>query len=349
MPSVEFRLLRSFVAVADTLSFTHAAGQLHVAQPALSRQIQQLEREIGVQLFVRDRRSVRLTDAGHTLLEEARLIVAQASHFQECARRAQRGASGLVRIATSYGWMRERLDRVLAKHAKEFPGVEIEHKYVPCDLQSAALLDGQVDVGIMRPPIDREGLLSQLLFEESFLALLSSRHPLAKGRHLKLQQLAGDTLLLPERSPLSALHDKTLELYRMAGVDPKIVHAALWPHDDALWLLLQSGRGIALAPAPPFSRTVVVAGVAFVPLDEPRQTIPVHVAWRRGERSPTVTRFLNSVRRMLKPGDPATTSSQAEVHRMFVAAYDRHMRHRSRDSLGERTNGVSGARLRSDG
>jgi DNA-binding transcriptional LysR family regulator len=314
--AVEFRLLRYFVAVADRLSFTAAAAQLHIAQPALSRQIRQLEEELGVQLFFRNRRTVRLTDAGRVLVEEARCLAFQNERFLECACQTRKGATGLVRVGVGFG-LQGRFDPAIVGHSKEFPRVQIASEYIPCDHQSEALKQGRIDVGIVRGSIDLTCLFAEPIFEEKFAVIFPRGHALAKRPRIKLRQLRHEPLLLPERIPVSALHDKTLELYRKAGVEPKIIHTALWPHAEAAWLLVESGKGIGLGVIAPCIRTFADGKLAFVPLDEPDARIDVHVAWRKDEGSPSVLAFLNTVRRVFKPGSPAANPSWKEVKEMI--------------------------------
>jgi DNA-binding transcriptional LysR family regulator len=316
MRAVEFRLLRYFVAVADRLSFTAAAAQLHIAQPALSRQIRQLEEELGVQLFSRNRRTVRLTDAGRVLVEEARCLAFQHARFLECACRAKKGAIGLVRVGVGFG-LKGRFDPAVIEHSKEFPGVQIASEYIPCDHQNEALKQGSIDVGVVRGPIDLMRLVAEPIFEEKFVVIFPRAHVLAKRPRIKLRQLRREPLLLPERNPVSALHDKTLELYRKAGVEPKVIYTALWPHAEAAWLLVESGKGIGLGVIASCTRTFADGKLAFVPLDEPDARIDVQVAWRKGEASPAVLAFLSTVRRVFKPGSPAADPSWEEVQQMI--------------------------------
>src|SRR4051812_8572541 len=137
---MEFRHLRYFIAVAEELNFTRAAQRLNIAQPPLSRQIQQLEEEIGAQLLARDRRRVALTDAGQTFLLEARRLVLQAERAIESVRPAQHGAVGVVHVGIGAG-LGQRVAQLFNEHAKHFPGVKVECKDILSTLQNEALRD----------------------------------------------------------------------------------------------------------------------------------------------------------------------------------------------------------------
>ena len=300
MPSVELRHLRYFIAVAEALNFSRAARKLQIAQPPLSRQIQQLEAELGVKLFVRDRRKVELTDAGRVLMHEARILVSQAMLTMDAVRRADRGQYGLVRVGLGSG-LGKKIKRVLVRHAQRFPDVDVQCKDILSTWQNDALLERQIDVGFLRPPVDLLHLVSEPLFEEQFLIFLNKRNPLSRRRRLKLRQLANETLLLYDRNQSIGVFDKTLELYRHAGISPRIVFTSTAPFEEAGAMLVASGKGIYLGVGAVLSDPVSGSEVATVPLDEPEARIEVHMAWRKGENSNAVLAFLDSVRRVFKP------------------------------------------------
>jgi len=294
---VELRQLRYFIAVAEELSFTRAGTKLRVAQPALSRQVRQLEEETGVQLLVRDRRSVRLTEAGRILLDQARSLVDQSLHVTEMIRRAGRGEYGQVRIGIASG-LAGKVNRVVEAHSKQHPDVNLYCQDVLSTLQNEALRTGQIDVGFLRPPVDTRFLQSELLFEEQFLVFLSKSNPLARRRRLKLRDVASLPLLLYQRSVSSGVYDKTLELYQRCGIAPTIIHTNTAPYEEAGALLVASGKGIYLGVGAVLSHPVAGSGITALPLDEPGAHIAVHVTWRKNENATAVLAFLESTRKV---------------------------------------------------
>lgn len=296
---MEFRQLRYFIGVAETLSFTKAGQRLHIAQPALSRQIRQLEEEIGVALFTRNRRKVELTDAGLVFLGEARAVVEKAHHAVQVTHLAQRGAYGMVRVGLASG-LASKVSTVLSEHAKRFPEVEVQCHDVLSTLQNEALRERKMDVGFLRPPVDDTHLLSERLFQEQFLVYLSKSNPLAKRASLRLQQVAHLPLLLYERGVSTGVYDKTLDLYEKAGVVPTIIHTGMAVYEEAGTVLVASGKGILLGVGAVIGHPVLGSGIAAVPLDEPDATVEVRMAWRKNETSPAVLAFLQSVRRVFK-------------------------------------------------
>ncbi len=296
---VELRQLRYFIAVAERLSFSKAAQHLHITVPPLSRQVRQLEEEFGVQLFVRDRRSVILTDAGRALLREAKILVTQSAHVTDCVRLAKCGEAGLVKIGIGMG-LGEPISRILVEHSKQFPAVDLQYRDMFSSWQNKALIDGDIDVGFLRPFVDSAYLMTEVLFQENFVVHLSRTNPLAKRRTLKIKDLAAETLLLPNRGGSTGIYDKTLELYAEAGITPNIVHVSLdpVPHSDTQIVLLTCLKGIFIMPDELSCRPAQGSDVVAVPLDEPNAKMDVHVAWRKGEKATTVLALVESARRI---------------------------------------------------
>ena len=296
---MELRQLKYFIAVAERLSFSKAAQHLHITVPPLSRQVRQLEEEFGVELFVRNRRNVALTDAGRALLREAKTLVTQSTHVTDCVRLAKYGETGLIKIGIGLG-LGEPISRVLIEHSKQFPSVDLRYRDMFSSWQNKALIEGDIDVGFLRPFVDSAHLATEILFQESFVVHLCRTNPLAKRRTLKIRDLAGETLLLPNRGGSTGLYDKTLELYAEAGITPKIVHIELEPvpHSDTQIVLLTCHKGIFIMPDELSCRPAHGSEVVAVPLDEPRAKIDVLAAWRKAEKSMTVLALLNSARRV---------------------------------------------------
>lgn len=296
---MEFRHLRYFITVAECLSFSRAAKQLHIAEPPLSRQIRQLEEELGVQLFVRDRRRVQLTDIGSLVLKEAKNVSAQTAQLLDTVRLAKEGQVGRVRVGIGTG-LGEKVHYVLVEHSKRFPSVEIECQDVYSTLQNEALRDHKIDVGFLRPWIDATYLSSEPLFTETFVVVLSKSSPLAKHKKLRLRDIAEIPVVLHVRDFSSAMHDKVMELYRNAGITPKIVARPPDPFEEARVILLASGKAVYVGAGT--ARIYLTRSNELIArqLDEQGAAIEVHVAWRKGEKSPAILAFVESARKVLR-------------------------------------------------
>jgi DNA-binding transcriptional LysR family regulator len=296
---VELRHVRYFIAVAEYLNFRKAAEQLHIAQPPLSRQIRQLEEDLGVTLLVRNKRRVELTKAGHVFLEQARKLIVQAGHATEAARHAQKGESGVVRIGIASG-LGGVVSKVVFEHRKRCPSIEVECKDIFSTHQNEALQKGIIDVGFLRPPVDQINLDCELVFEEEFVVVLPKSHHLAKRRFLKLKDIADEPLIIFDRNFSTGLYDKILGLYSRQGFTPHLTVSHVEAHEEAGAVMVASGKAIFLGAGAIVNRSVSGLELAAVKLNEPEAKIEVYVAWRRSEESTAVMDFLESVRRVFR-------------------------------------------------
>lgn len=220
---LDLRRLRYFSAVAEHLHFRRAAEELHIAQPALSRQIRALEKDLGVQLFDRDQRSTTLTPAGRQLLDDAAPLLAAADAARRRTQRAARGTHHLV-VGFRAGITVTAATQAFAARR---PEVTVEVRRLEWDDQEALLRSGRVDIAYVRRPIDDRGLRLIPLFTEDRLAALPLTHPFAGRTALTVQDLASDRhLRYLDTAPGGA---------RLRSVEEKLEHVA-------------SGHGIIVLP-----------------------------------------------------------------------------------------------------
>jgi DNA-binding transcriptional LysR family regulator len=295
---MELRHVRYFLAVAEYLNFSKAAQQLHMAQPPLSRQIRQLEDDLGVALFVRNKRHVQLTKAGTVFVDEARKLVMQAGHATEAARHAQKGECGIVRIGVASG-LGGLVSRVVAEHCKHWPTVNLECKDVFSTAQSAMIHKREIDVGFLRPPVDQINLDCELLMEEEFTVVLPRTHRFARRKSLKLKEIAGEPLVIFDRGFSTGLYDKILGLYSRQGLTPHFALPHVEAHEEAGAIMVASGKAIYVGVGALVTRSVHGIELASVRLNETDAKIEVYMAWRKGEDSHAVLSFLNSTRTVL--------------------------------------------------
>ena len=302
------RHLRAFIAVADELSFTSAARALHISQPPLSRQIQQLEKEVGVKLFLRGPHGIALTDRGRVFLDEARRLSAIASEFLETAQRLRREGIDVVRVGSAWGlW--KAMNRLRLHHARRHRGIDItiedlsapgEHHHV-----ADALRRRQIDVALTRIPVETPSINCQVLFQEDLVVLIRHDHRLARARSVSLGQLAGERLLLHDRKLSPLLYDRILSLYAAAGIAPQMVPTPSNPDAPSGLLQVASGQGIYLTVASSFTQPHAASGIAEVALDEPNACTPVLIAWRKDESSKAVVDFVDSALEAFRSGAQA--------------------------------------------
>jgi len=293
---MELRHLRAFTTVAELRSFSKAARRLHLSQPPLSRHIRQLEEEVDVTLFLQSTTGVELTAEGKVLLEKARTVLVDAADFLELAGRAKEGAATVLKIGMARG-LCEIVNRVRLRLASQHIDVSFEGTDMLSSSMYEALRQKTIDVGVLRHVNDVPGIDCQPLFEERFVVAVAEDNPLAKMKSLTFRQIAAEPIILHDRNLAPFPHDKILALYAAAGLTPTVVTLNAEPGQQASMLAVASGKGICLSLRSPYSRSYTqVKGVAIVPLDEADATLEVHVAWRRGEVSHIVHRFVQAAR-----------------------------------------------------
>jgi DNA-binding transcriptional LysR family regulator len=273
--TLETRELRYFVTVAEELHFSRAAERLGIAQPPLSRAIQQLERRLGVTLLDRNRRGVTLTGAGQVLLDEARAILDGAA---AAARRTRRAASSTNRLtlATKAGANHELLRKLLDAHAAEPEAAEIEVLLCGMGEQARMLRDGRADVALMQRPFDAlAGFDTEDLLTEQQVAILPAGHPLAARTSLTMADIS-DLPDLPvarwprqdgtyEPGPGPEIHDQS-QLAQLIALGHTVAvlcassRAWLWSAHAAI-SLTDAPHVTTVLAWPPHSRSLAVAGL----------------------------------------------------------------------------------------
>ena len=216
---MELRHLRYFVAVAEERHFGRAAERLHIAQPPLSQQIRRFEAELGEPLFYRTTRSVELAPAGEALLERAPAILAAFDAAVEDARRAARGEYGRLAIGFTGSSTYAMLPSLAAAMRDELPGVVLDLQgEMLTPAQVARLLDGTLDLGLLRPPVHERELATEVLHSEPLLAVLPETHPLADAEAVPLERLEGEPFVTYPSHFRSVVHDAVEEL-EAAGIE----------------------------------------------------------------------------------------------------------------------------------
>jgi DNA-binding transcriptional LysR family regulator len=292
---VELRHLRYFVAVAEELHFGRAAERLHIAQPPLSRQIRDLEREVGTPLFERGSRGVDLTHAGVAFLPEARLVLAQAERAQRTAQRAARGETGRLRVgfveaATHSGILPD----VLSFFRMHLPNIGLSLLEMDSSQQAEALREGRIDLGVLStPPLDAaRWLQSELVYEERLVAAIPETHRLAAKGRLSLRDLAAESFILRPRSADPASYDDILARCRAAQFSPAVAQEATGWH--TILGLVSAGVGVAFVPES--LAQLQRPGVVYRPVRDLSVNVELTLVWKQGEKSPVRERFVTTLR-----------------------------------------------------
>jgi DNA-binding transcriptional LysR family regulator len=289
---MNFRHLRYFVAVAEELHFGRAAARVRIAQPPLSRQIKDLENELGVRLFDRNRQGVALTAAGGVFLGEVRQVLEQLEHAAATARRADRGELGTLRIGYVGSVAYSGLPEIVRAFRERCPGVDARlHEMSPA-MQIEALIANRLDVSFARGPVDEPALDVQTVLDEALVAALPSGHPLSARAQLGIAMLAREPFVVTARARGPGFHDHIISLCRSAGFVPRVVQEG--SHFDVL-SLVAAGTGVAIVPTS--LREIRHGDVVYRPLRERPRAQLVMVS-RKNATSPVLREFIDDVRRL---------------------------------------------------
>lgn len=291
---MELRHLRYFVAVAEELHFGRAAERLCIAQPPLSQQIQQLERELGFSLFNRTQRRVELTAAGQLFLNEARNAMASLEKAAAAGRRVARGEVGWLGIGFVGTATYQLLPALISAFRERYPDVELALRELVSARQADALRDKRIHVGLARPALDEEGIVCEPLLQESLLVTLPTGHPLAALKTISLDSLAAEPFILFPRHPKPSYADYVFSVCAEAGFAPNVVQESAEVHTAIS--LVAAGMGITLVPAS--VQTAHREGVVYIPLTEPAPVSELYVAYRTGDETPVLRAFLEVARNL---------------------------------------------------
>ena len=304
--SIDLRVWRQFLAVAEELHFGRAATRLHMTQPPVTQAIAQLEKAIGARLFDRTRRSVALTPAGEALVPEVRDLLARAQALPARARAAAAGEVGRVRLAfvSTIGF--EQLPAWVREFRALCPEVALELVEATGDVQLEALARGEIDAGLMlhSPGFAPPGLAHLGVAMESLVLAVPSQHPLAQANELALDAVLAEPLVAFPRRILPSVYDAILALYHGVGRVPDVAQEAI--QMQTIVNLVSGGLGVAWVPesVTQFRRAGVVYRTAaeFAAAPGRRRTalaLPgceTSLVWPAASDNPALARFVGFVR-----------------------------------------------------
>ncbi|AQA01152.1 LysR family transcriptional regulator [Mycobacterium sp. MS1601] len=301
---MELRHLRYFATVADTCHFGRAAEQLHIAQPALSYAIRQLESELDVTLFNRTTRHVALTAAGEYLRAEVIRILGSVNEAQRGVRRIAVGRSGMVRLGLTGTAVFSQLPRIARALRSDLPDVALT---ICADMltpaQCDALRTGNLDVAVLRPPLVGEGIEFRTIEVESLVLAVPADHRLAGQIVVELADARSESFVAYS-SRDSAVNDAVLRSCREAGFVPNREHAA--DGTAVLLALVAAGLGVGVVPAS--ARALPLPGVHFCDLLDGR-SIELALAWCAAADNPVIPAVVETILRT-----SAVAASSDDIH-----------------------------------
>jgi DNA-binding transcriptional LysR family regulator len=287
---MELRHLRYFAAVADTCHFGKAAERLHMAQPALSQAIRQLETELGTPLLVRTTRHVSLTPAGEFFHKEANRVLGAVEDSTRSVRRIADGRRGIVRLGMTGTAAFVQLPRIARVVKRDLPDVALEiHADLLTPAQCEGLLDGSLDLAVLRPPLVGDGLEMRTIEVEPLVLAAPADHRLATEPVIVMADLRSEGFVVYGTED-SAVNDAVLRSCAAAGFAPRRVHQA--PGTAVLLALVAAGLGVALVPGS--VRAAPLAGVVFRDVADAGST-EIALAWRRDTDSSVLRAVLDTL------------------------------------------------------
>jgi DNA-binding transcriptional LysR family regulator len=296
---MELRHLRSFAVLAEERHFGRAAARLHIAQPALSQQIKQLERELGIALFTRSTRRVETTEAGRRFAEHARTVLGDVARAETDLELLASGRAGRVSVGFVGTATYDVLPRVAREVRRELPDVELELRGELLSPQLVAGLAGRTyDLALLRPdPVGDGGVRLRRLRSEPLVAVLPAHHPLAGRRRIDLARLAGEPFVTHPSGHRSSMHAEVLRACAAAGFEPAAVTEV--GETATLVVFVAAGLGVALVPEP--VRSLGLDGVSYVALTN-APTVELALASRAEELSPAVATVAEIIERCVSAG-----------------------------------------------
>ncbi|WFF40308.1 LysR family transcriptional regulator [Salinicola endophyticus] len=291
---MELRTLRYFVAVAEELHFSRAAARLGISQPPLSQQIKALEEELGGRLLVRTNRRVALTAAGTLFLDEAREVLARAERASRLVSRLGRGESGQLRIGfTTSVPLTSLLPRTLMHYRQRYPDVDLRMHELNSQRQITPLLEGDLDIGIMRRATLPPELSAFTLIREPLVAVVNAQSELgASDTPLSLAELATQPFVYFSPAAGTGLLDQFNVLFAQRGLTPRLVQEVGGP--NTIISLVASGLGVSLLPES--FRHIHIDNVRYRPISDADARSEVWLTHARHPLTPQAQHFIQLVR-----------------------------------------------------
>ncbi|HEX2543544.1 MAG TPA: LysR substrate-binding domain-containing protein [Ramlibacter sp.] len=309
--TLDLRRIRHFVVLAETLNYRKASQLLHMTQPPLTVSIQKLEAELGVRLFERDAKGVRLTGSGQAALDDARRILQHAEAFAEAAALAESGQAGQLRIGFTGSATHGVLQRLVPRVRAELPRLELVLREGSSMGIVQSLANGDIDAGFLWTPVLRPmGAQFQVLQRDTLVAALPAGHRLAQHARLRLADLADEAFIMYDALQAEGMRSVCMMACQRAGFVPRAAQEAI--QVKTVLTLVETGLGIALVPG--MMQRVPGEGVVYRPLAELADENLIGLALaHRPQPHPTVAALCALAAREFPPPDSRRESAPAQT------------------------------------
>ena len=282
---MDLRHLTYFLVLAEELHFGRAAERLHISQPPLSRMIQLIENDLGVLLFERTKRSVKLTSAGIELMQDAKQMVLQMQTVKKRLSIFSKGETGTLKIGYVGAVMHTELPMLLSSFARSFPHITLQFEEQTNNNLVHGLNNGTLDIAFVRTWLHTGNLRETVILNEPFVVVLPFKHRLATKRRVSAKDLKDEDFITFTRDCGPTIFDSFLALCSNAGFTPNILHHA--SQLNAVLRLVESGFGVSLLPKS--TEVGVRLKLKFIPLLNAKETIPLIMLSRKENLSPALS------------------------------------------------------------
>lgn len=285
---LELRQLRYFLAVAEDLHFRRAAERLYISQPGLSRQVRQLEEELGCPLFTRSSRSVALTPAGNYLKEELTNLLQKVDGALHHAQLLAGGMEGWLNFGYVGSAMQNVIPELLVRFRAEYPNVHYGLEALDNQVQIDKLLAREIDIGFVRMEEIPPELEHRQVFVDTFSLVLPADHPLTAEAFTSLAQLRDEPFILFDPAYSQPYYEKVLQLFAEAGFTPAVSHRTV--HATTIYRLVENGFGLSIVPTS--LQMGYQLGVKFIELTGIPQRTTLSAVWRADNENPALANFV---------------------------------------------------------
>ncbi len=288
---LEIRHLKYFLAVAEELHFRKAAERLYISQPGLSRQIKQMEDDLGILLFERHNRKVALTKAGEYLKKELTRNLKQLDDIIDHAQLINEGKRGQLKFGYVGSAMQQIIPELLLNFRNEHPDIIFNLKEMDNQKQIDSLLDYTIDIGFVRLEKIPQTLESKVVLQDTFCLVLPKEHPIDSGNFKNLSQFKEESFILFDPEYSKSYHDKVVQIFSDAGFTPQVSHLTI--HASSIYKLVENNFGISIVPKSLTS--ITIKGVQFIELDKISQRTELSVVWNKTNRNPILVNVLSLI------------------------------------------------------
>jgi len=298
---MNIRRIRYFLTVAEEKHFGRAAELIHISQPPLSQQIRLLEKDIGVELFVRTTRQVDLTEAGEVFFRDAKKALQELERAVAYAQLVQRGEGGVLRLGFVSTSTVKLLPEVVRRFRDRYPDANVECLHLTSREQVQALLDRTMDIGFLRNPPDDKNLESRVIKRERLFAALPANHALCRLRTIQISALKHEPFIMWDQRQTGGIASTVLTLCKKHKFVPKTALEVVDPH--ALLSLVAGGLGVAIVPESALH--MKQEGLEYKPIRAAEAYSDLALAWRKDNKRGILKRFI-AVATEVAERDPAS-------------------------------------------